>query len=352
MKVVVDDKIPYIREALSRMGVEATFVAGNEIDSRTVRDADALIVRTRTRCDATLLEGSRVQFIATATIGYDHIDTAYCASHGISWTNAPGCNAASVCQYVQSVLLLLQRERGVMLSGATLGVVGVGHVGTLVAAMARSWGMRVLCCDPPRAERGEQGFVPLDVIAREADIITLHTPLTKEGPHATFHLADEAFFGSLQRKPHFINTSRGETTDTAALLQALGQGQIAQCIIDVWEHEPHISLDLLRQCYIGTPHIAGYSADGKANATRMSLEALSRHFALGTVPDIQAPPPPQPVINAHSREEALLCIYNPHTDSHALKASPAAFEHLRGSYPLRREETAYDETNHQPLPEE
>ena len=342
IKAVVDDKIPYIREALALMGVEAQYVAGSAITAATARDADALIVRTRTRCDAALLEGSRVQFIATATIGYDHIDTAYCATHGICWTNAPGCNAASVCQYIQSVLLLLQRERGLTLSERTIGIVGVGHVGTRVAEMARSWGMRVLLCDPPRAERGDEGFVPLEVIAREADVITLHTPLTKEGPHPTYHLANEEFFGSLLRKPYFINTSRGETTDTPALLRALDKGQIAQCIIDVWEHEPHIDLDLLERCYIGTPHIAGYSADGKANATRMSLEALSRHFGLGNVPEILPPPPPQRVLHAASRPEALLAIYNPHTDSCALKATPGSFEHLRGNYPLRREEQAYE----------
>ena len=342
MKVVVDDKIPYIREALSAMGVEAVYIPGSDISPAAVRDADALIVRTRTHCNAALLDGSRVQFIATATIGYDHIDTDYCAAHGIYWTNAPGCNAASVYQYVQSALLLLQCEQGIALSEATLGVVGVGHVGTLVAEMARSWGMRVLCCDPPRAERGEQGFVSLETIAREADIITLHTPLTKEAPHPTFHLADGAFFNSLQRKPYFINTSRGETTDTTALLQALQCGKIAGCIIDVWEHEPHINLHLLDQCYIGTPHIAGYSADGKANATRMSLEALSRHFGLGDAPCIAPPLPAETTIHAKSRAEALLSIYNPHTDSRALKGTPSQFEFLRGNYPLRREEQAYE----------
>ena len=342
MKAVVDDKIPYIREALSAMGVEAVYLPGSEITPAVVHDADALIVRTRTQCDAALLDGSRVQFIATATIGYDHIDTDYCATHGICWTNAPGCNAASVCQYVQSALLLLQCEQGITLPGATLGVVGVGHVGTLVVEMARSWGMRVLCCDPPRAARGEQGFVSLDTIAHEADIITLHTPLTKAAPYPTFHLADKAFFHSLQRKPYFINTSRGETTDTAALLQALENGTIAGCIIDVWEHEPHIDLDLLGRCYIGTPHIAGYSADGKANATRMSLEALSRHFGLGDVPCVKPPLPSETTIHADSREEALLRIYNPHTDSRVLKSSPSLFEQLRGNYPLRREEQAYE----------
>ena len=341
MKVIVDDKIPYIREALTTMGVEAVYLPGSKIDQASVSDADALIVRTRTHCNAELLEGSRVQFIATATIGYDHIDTVYCAAKGIQWTNAPGCNAASVCQYIQSVLLLLRFEKDIHLNEATIGRVGVGHVGTLVAEMARTWGMRVLLCDPPRVDRGEEGFVSLETIAREADIITLHTPLTREGAYPTFHLADENFFRSLQRKPYFINTSRGETTDTQALLKALDEGYIAQCIIDVWENEPEIDLSLLARCYIGTPHIAGYSADGKANATRMVLTALSKHFALGQVPPIEPPHPSEPIIYAKSRECAILQIYNPQTDSNALKAHPERFEQLRGDYPFRREEQAY-----------
>jgi erythronate-4-phosphate dehydrogenase len=164
----------------------------------------------------------------------------------------------------------------------------------------------------------------------------------RDGKSPTFHLADEKFFASLQRRPYFINTSRGETTDTHALLRALDKGQIAQCCIDVWEHEPHIDLELLNRCDIGTPHIAGYSADGKANATRMSLEALSCHFGLNGVFEVLPPQPPQKVIHAASRAEALLSIYNPHIDSHALKTCPSHFEILRGDYPLRREEQAYE----------
>ena len=342
IKVIVDDKIPYIREALAAMDVEVCYVPGTAFTPAIVKDADALIIRTRTQCDESLLASSRVQFIATATIGYDHIDTAYCAAHGIRWTNAPGCNAASVRQYVQSVLLLLQLEYGLTLSNATLGIVGVGHVGSLVTEMARSWGMRVLCCDPPRAERGEQGFVSLETIAQEADVITLHTPLVRNGKYPTFHLADEKFFASLQRKPYFINSSRGETTDTQALLKALDEGNISQCCIDVWEHEPHINQELLERCHIGTPHIAGYSCNGKANATRMSLAALAAHFGLADIPDVQAPSPKQPIICASNLAEALLQIYNPHTDSEALKSRPQFFEQLRGNYPIRHEEQAYE----------
>lgn len=341
MKVVVDDKIPYIREALALMGVDAVYVPGARMDRGLVCDADALIVRTRTQCNASLLEGSRVRFIATATIGHDHIDADYCAAQGIHWVNAPGCNAASVRQYVQSALQLLQRDRGLRLSGATIGVVGVGNVGRLVAEMARSWGMRVLLCDPPRAERGEAGFVPLERIAGEADVVTLHTPLTYVGKYPTFHLAGEEFFRSLQRKPYFINTSRGETTDTPALLRALERGDVAGCVIDVWEHEPLIDRMLLDRCYIGTPHIAGYSADGKANATRMALEALASHFHLGEVPSITPPPPAETVLYSTSLSAALLQIYDPTRDCRALREHPENFELLRGDYPLRREQQAY-----------
>ena len=190
---------------------------------------------------------------------------------------------------------------------------------------------------PTARGNGEQGFVSLDVIARESDVITLHTPLTYDGPYSTFHMADDTFFRSLCRKPWFINTSRGETTDTAALHRALNEGLVSQCIIDVWEHEPYIDHALLNRCYIGTPHIAGYSADGKACATQMSLQALAQHFDLGEVSEIVPPSLSPSTIYADSRATALLNIYNPHTDSDRLKAQPEAFEQLRGDYPLRRE---------------
>lgn len=342
VRIIVDDKIPYIRTALTQMGVEAVYAPGEAIDANMVHDAEALIIRTRTRCNAALLEGSRVKFIATATIGYDHIDTNYCTTKHIAWTNAPGCNASSVCQYVESALLLLQEERGIQLNQSTIGVIGVGHVGSQVAHMATQWGMRVLLNDPPRAKQGEQGFVSLDTIAQEADIITLHTPLTRTGKNATWHLANEQLFQSLKRSPVFINTSRGETCDTDALLKALEKKWVSDAIIDVWENEPTISTPLLERCYIGTPHIAGYSADGKANATRMALRALSRHFNLGTVPPIEALSPEQPEVYAPTRAEALLHIYNVRDDSLRLKANPHLFEQFRGNYPLRREEQAYD----------
>lgn len=333
MKVIIDDKIPYIREAIAQVADQVVYLPGSAITAEDVRDADALIVRTRTRCNRALLEGSRVQFIATATIGFDHLDTGYLREAGIRWTNCPGCNAGSVAQYLRSSLLLLQEEKGVCLSHSTLGIVGVGHVGTLVAEVGKELGLRVLLCDPPRAERGEQGFLPLEELMREADIITFHTPLVREGQYPTLHMADDAFFHALARKPIIINTSRGEVVDGQALLRAMDEGRVHEAIIDVWENEPNIDLRLLERTYLGTPHIAGYSADGKANATRMVLEALCAHFHLPHT-DFCITPPPAPVSTDPSNP---LSLYNPRRDSQALKDNPADFEFLRGNYPLRRE---------------
>ena len=279
MKIIIDNKIPYIREAVEQIADEIVYVPGKEFTPELVRDADALIIRTRTHCNKELLAGSRVQFIATATIGFDHIDTAYCQSAGITWTNAPGCNSASVAQYIQSTLLLLKVMRGRALNEMTIGIVGVGNVGSKIATLAKQCGMRVLLNDLPRAEKeGNTSFCSLAEIAQKCDVITFHVPLYIEGKFKTYHLAGEHFFRSLKRQPVIINTSRGEVIETQALLNALHTHQIADAVIDVWEDEPNIHPQLLKEVMIGTPHIAGYSADGKANATRMSLDALCKHF--------------------------------------------------------------------------
>ena len=336
MKVIVDDKIPYIREALAQVADEVVYLPGASFTREAVADADALIVRTRTRCNRDLLAGSRVKFIATATIGYDHIDTTYCKEAGIQWTNCPGCNAGSVEQYVHSVLLLLKREKGLSLKDATLGIVGVGHVGSRVARMAKELGMRVLLNDPPRADRGEEGFVGLDVLAKECDVLTFHTPLYKEGIYRTYHLVNNELLFSLKRKPYLINSSRGEVVDTASLLAALSAGKVKDAIIDTWENEPEINKDLLKAAYLATPHIAGYSADGKANASRMSLEALCKFFHIDA--SFEIAPPALPCMDIPDDEdEAFLQRYNPTRDSEWLKNAPEKFEWFRGHYPLRRE---------------
>jgi erythronate-4-phosphate dehydrogenase len=330
MKIVVDDKIPFIRQKLELLVDEVVALRGADISADDVQDADALIVRTRTRCDASLLKDSKVQFVATATIGFDHIDTAYMKQAGIYWTNCPGCNAASVAQYVECSLLLLEREKGFALSESTIGIVGCGHVGSNVKAVAERLGMRVLVCDPLL---GDASFISLDTIKREADVITFHVPLTREGEYATYHMADDAFFHQLSRVPYIINTSRGEVVDNEALLAALNEGRVRDAVIDVWEHEPHLSLELLKHVYIGTPHIAGYSADGKVNADNMVIDALCRHFGLQHPGLIK--PPSLPVDFFYTGDP--LQLYNPLEDSQKLKQHPENFESLRNNYPLRRE---------------
>lgn len=342
MKVVVDDKIPFIKEAIEQIADDVVYAPGKDLTPSLVKDADALIIRTRTRCNRKLLEGSKVKFIATATIGFDHIDTEYCHEAGITWTNAPGCNSASVAQYLHSSLLLLQKLKGMDLSKATIGIIGVGNVGSKVAKVAQELGMRVLLNDLPREDKeGKRNFSSLHTLAKECDVLTFHVPLYKEGKYKTCHLADTAFFRSLQKKPVLINTARGEVVETDALLDALDTGLVSDAIIDVWENEPTINSTLLNKVFLGTPHIAGYSADGKANATRMSLDALCRHFNIQAEYRIIPPAPSRPRISANTLSEAYLQMYDPRQDSNALKAHPELFEKLRGDYPLRREKEAY-----------
>lgn len=340
MKIVIDDKIPYIRDAVSRITDNAVYIGGADICASDVRDADALIVRTRTICDQKLLEGSSVRFVATATIGFDHIDTAYMRKAGIAWMNCPGCNSGSVAQYLRAVMILLRRDKGMVPERTTIGIVGCGHVGSKVAQAARDEGLRVLVCDPPRAERGDAGgFVPMDVIERECDIITFHVPLTRNGRYATYHLADRGFFGRLAKRPVIINTSRGEVVDNDGLLDAIIYNKVRDAVIDTWEGEPRINLGLLDRTWIATPHIAGYSADGKVNADNMVLEGLCRHFGLTPPPPVVPPALPPDLILPDDSDARHLAMYNPLDDSGRLKAEPGKFEWLRGNYPLRREES-------------
>lgn len=343
MKIIVDNKIPYIREALATISNEIVYLPASGFTPETIHDADALIVRTRTRCNRELLEGSKVKFIATATIGFDHIDVDYCKEAGIEWRNAPGCNSGSVEQYLESTLLLLSDFLQQDLQTLTLGVVGTGHVGSRVAAMAESYGMRVLRNDPPLANQGKPGpFYSLDTLAQECDIITFHVPLISTGEYCTRHLADKSFFQKLTRKPIIINTSRGEVVDNSALLESLNKGTVRQAVIDVWENEPNINRSLLEKVLIGTPHIAGYSADGKTNASRMSLDSLCQFYHLTGNYRISAPEPQGGLsITASSEREALLKIYDPRKDGEALKQHPELFESFRGNYPVRREKQAF-----------
>ena len=272
MKIVCDDKIPFLRGVFEPYA-EVVYLPGAAISASDVKDADALVVRTRTRCDRTLLEGSSVRVIASATIGYDHIDTAWCSEHGIVWANAPGCNAGSVAQWVESVLVTLSRSHGFSLVGKTLGIVGVGHVGSKVQALASALGLRTLLCDPPRAmAEGPAGFVLLDEIISGADIVTLHVPLAQE----TYHMIDASVLGRMRPSQILINSSRGEVVDSSALREALQDGRLMAAALDVWENEPLVDPVLVGLAEIATPHIAGYSQDGKAAGTTAAVRVVAR----------------------------------------------------------------------------
>lgn len=351
MKFVIDDKIPYIKGALEPFG-EVIYLPGPKTTPEVVKDADAIITRTRTICKEQLLAGSSVKFIATATIGYDHIDTEYCEKAGIVWTNAPGCNSKSVEQYIASTLFVLAAKKGFQLKGRTIGIVGVGQVGSKVARVCELLGMKVMLNDPPRKRaEGPEKFCSLYEIMQRADIITLHVPLNMQGEDATYHLADSHFFESLECKPIVINSCRGEVLDTLAAKAAIKSGQISGMVIDCWENEPDIDLELLGMVDLATPHIAGYSKDGKANGTSMSIQAISRFFGLG-IDDWQASQvelPEQTTIELDglnlSEEEilakAVLATYDIRTDDAALRKNPEIFEKLRGDYQVRREFPVY-----------
>jgi erythronate-4-phosphate dehydrogenase len=351
IKIVADNKIPFLKGALERVA-KVEYLPGAEISRSHLLDADGLITRTRTICNRDLLEGTSIRFIASATIGYDHIDTDYCREKGIGWTNAPGCNSSSVEQYIVSTLLWLAMQRSLDLRALCLGVIGVGNVGRKVAAAARAMGMKVMLNDPPRERaEGNAEFVSLEKLKEQADIISLHVPLNKGGLDNTEHLVNQKFLTHLKSGAILINTSRGAVVDEAALLEGIRSGKLSDVILDVFATEPIINQELLDALTLATPHIAGYSLDGKANGTTMSVRAVSRFFKLGL--DDWSPatmPVPQiPELLADASEsdlyELLWEVYNQSydvsSDDQRLRAAPDSFEILRGEYPFRREPVAY-----------
>lgn len=351
MKVVADDKIPFLEGVLDPYA-DVVYIPGKEISRKLLMDADALLVRTRTKCTDELLKGTSVKFIGTATIGFDHIDTQFCEKNGIVWTNSPGCNSASVQQYIAAALLKMSSEFRIELAGKTLGIVGVGNVGSKVEKLARTLGMNVLLNDPPRATReGQEGFVSLGEVLYNSDIITLHVPLSVVGEDPTWHLFDEKKFKKMKKGAWFINSSRGEVTETPALKKALSSGKIGGVIIDVWENEPDIDLELMSATFLSTPHIAGYSTDGKAKGTSMIVNALAKNFNLKLTDwypqNVPSPVHPDMVIDCKGKStesvvaEAVMNTYNIDEDNINLRFSPADFEKQRGNYRIRREFTAF-----------
>ena len=310
MKIVCDQHIPFLLEAVQTEWpqVEIIPMKPEEIDAFSVRDADVLVVRTRTRVDEKLLAGSSVRLVCTATIGFDHIDTAFCEAHGIRWISCPGCNAQAVCDYIEEALCETHAQ-------GTIGVVGVGHVGSLVAKMAERRGMKVLLNDPPKGIG-----VSLDFIAQNCDIITFHVPMDK----TTYHLCDEAFLSSCKSGALIINAARGGVVDEAALLRS-GHPYI----LDTWENEPDINREVLTHALFASMHIAGYSIEGKRNATQMCLNKIAEEFGLSRI-DISAYPYNGMTASIkQSNEPWLAAITN------SLKAHPEQFEALRKHYPLR-----------------
>ena len=351
IKIIADDKIPFLNGILEPYA-EIKYLPGKQIDRDVLMDADALLIRTRTKCTKALLEGSGIRFIGTATIGFDHIDTKFCDKHKIIWTNAPGCNSSSVQQYITAALLKLACDHQFNLKDKTIGIVGVGNVGAKVEKIAGILGMNVLLNDPPRArQEGEKNFVNLGTILYESDIVTVHVPLNVVGEDCTYHLFNKKSFKKMKKGAWFFNSSRGEVTDTAALKKALGSGKLGGAVIDVWENEPDIDLELMAKAFIATPHIAGYSTDGKANGTAIIVNSLCKYFDLplkNWYPEnVPQPSAPEIIIDDKGKSdediirEAVFQTYNIAGDDIKLRFSPSDFEKQRDDYPLRREFNAY-----------
>ncbi len=338
MRLIADKNIPFLKGVLDPF-FDVEYYSGSEITSEIVRNADALIIRTRTICDSNLLSGSKVKFIGSATIGFDHIDTNYCANNNITWVNAPGCNSAGVQQWVATALIHWADLNSTNLSGLTIGFVGVGNVGKKVVDLARVLGMKVLCCDPPR-KRNEDltDYVDFETVLRESDIITFHVPLNYEGVDRTFHMLNHHSIALCKPNVYIVNSSRGEVLNTEGLISFLESNPNAQVALDVWENEPNLSVELLRKTIIATPHVAGYSLEGKVMGTKMVIDSLSQFFNLGISPWLPSPNPLVEKIkltNHTNIAAAIKSTYNILGDD--LRNTFESFENLRNNYNYRRD---------------
>lgn len=329
MRIIADDNIPFLKGRLEEVA-DVSYVDQFGFTPDLVRDADALVIRTRTRCDEALLGGSRVRLVATATIGVDQIDLDWCADNGIHVANAPGCNAPGVAQYVWSALLRM----GFDPARHTLGIVGCGNVGSVIRSWGETLGVRMLISDPPKEEAGIPGeYAPLDRLLSECDAVTLHTPLTRMGAHATYHLIGERELSLIPDGRIFINAARGPVVDFKALKPHVTSHRI-RAVIDTWEGEPKIDAELLQAAEYGTFHIAGYSRQGKERATRMALEAVEREFGVSVDKSGL-----EPVYTGTPGLDAarIMASYDPAADTAALRAAPAEFDRLRRDYDYRPE---------------
>jgi erythronate-4-phosphate dehydrogenase len=356
MKIIADQNIPFVQECFAHLG-DIILCAGRQITPETVANADALLVRSVTKVNESLLTGSHIKFVATATIGFEHIDRDYLARNNIGFASAPGSNANSVAEYIVAALLTLGKKYKFELAGKSIGIVGVGNVGSRVAVKCAALGMKTVLNDPPLARKtGDAKYRPLDEIFA-CDFVTLHTPLTKTGPDKTYHLADAAFFARLKKGAFFLNTSRGSVMETAALEQAMKEKPLAGVVLDVWENEPNIDPELLQNVDLSTPHIAGYSFDGKVAGLIMIYNALCDYFKLRpehTAADFLPPPKTAEIHITHEdlalNEEQIIhntvqAVYVINRDDfntrEILSQEPDKrgefFDLLRKNYPQRRE---------------
>lgn len=354
MKIVADVNIPFVQECFSSIADVHT-IGGRDMTSEVVADADALLVRSITRVDERLLADSKVKFVGTATIGFDHVDREYLHQRNIGFASAPGSNANSAAEYIITALLEIARRREIKLEGKSIGVIGVGNVGGRVASKCEALGMHVRRNDPPLQRRtGDPKYAPIEALYG-CDFITIHTPLTREGEDKTYHLADERFFSWLREGAIFLNASRGAVVDSRALASAIAAKRLNAVVLDVWENEPDIDVDLLNTVDLGSPHIAGYSLDGKIAGLIMIYRALCDHFGLPTKFDVGdfLPEPEVPVVDLTtetSSDQAAIAfaarkVYDIVRDDRDLRQIANAvpegrgrfFDALRKNYPVRRE---------------
>lgn len=353
LHILADENIAGVRAAFGDLGA-TRLTPGDCITPAVLDHASVLLVRSVTRVDAALVRNSSLRLVGSATIGTDHIDLEALHRHGIAFAHAPGSNAESVVEYVLAALLVLARRRGEPLRGKTLGIIGCGNIGKRLLARTQALGIRTLVCDPPLARASEQhAYLPLDAVLSKADIVTLHVPLIREGPDRTVHLLDRATLRLLKPGAWLINTSRGRVVCGEALRHVLEKGRLGGAVLDVWETEPVLDPALLRLVDVATPHIAGYSADGKLCGTAMLHAAVLKHFGLASSwsPDVELPPvalAASPGATFESEvvwlDDFIRMLYDIRQDDARLRASlerpvqerAAYFSSLRKSYPRRR----------------
>ncbi|MBV0933562.1 4-phosphoerythronate dehydrogenase PdxB [Marinobacterium weihaiense] len=349
LTILADENIPALAPLFERFG-ELRTAPGRTLSRADLEGVDVLLVRSVTRVDEALLRGSRVRFVGTATIGTDHIDRAWLEQQGIAFSSAPGCNADGVVEYVLSSLLQLAAEQGFDLCSKTVGIVGVGNVGGRLQRRLQAMGVQVLCCDPPREAREGGDFVPLEQVLADADILALHTPLTEGGAWPTRHLLNADNLAQLKQGAILLNAGRGPVIDNVALLALARQRDDLTLVLDVWEHEPRVNPDLARRCAIATPHIAGYSLDGKIRGTWMLYCALCEYlgWTVNTPLEQVLPPAGVPALTLATADDLLTparLVYDPYRDDRALRRTLGlgeaeqrqAFDRLRREYPERRE---------------